>query len=85
MSKGWTSEVATENTARWGEKIVSLQTFDVAIEDRTAAEDAVRLRVGKHAVVQNSRERLSLPGLSAGRVRSRPPVLVPRARLTHSA
>ena len=49
MSKGWTIEVAIENTARWGEKIVSLQTFDVAIEDRTAAEDAVRLRVGKHA------------------------------------
>ena len=81
MSKGWTIEVATENAARWGDKTVSVQVFDVAIEDQSAAEDAVRQRVGEHAVVQNSRERSHL-GLSVGRVRSRPSVLVPRERLT---
>ena len=85
MSKGWTIEVAIENAARWGDKTVSVQVFDVAIEDQSAAEDAVRQRAGKTAVVQSSRERSHLAGLSAGRVRSRPSVLVPRARLTRSA
>ena len=34
MPKGWTIEVATENTGRWGNTVVCLQAFDVAIEDR---------------------------------------------------
>jgi hypothetical protein len=83
MSKGWTIEVAIEDPSRWGSKTISLQSFDVAIEDQNAAEEAVRLRAGTHAIIRIARERY-LPGLSAGRVRSRPAVLVPRSRLVQS-
>jgi hypothetical protein len=82
MIKGWTIEVATEDVARWGDKAVSVQLFDVAIEDLRDAEDAVRQRAGGHAIVQVSRERSRLQGLSPGRIRSRPSVLLPRSRLT---
>jgi hypothetical protein len=85
VSKGWTVEVSTENAARWGDNTVSVQSFDVAIEDQSDAEDAVRQRAGERAVVQFSRERLNLHGLSPGRMRSRPSVLVPRSRLARSA
>jgi hypothetical protein len=81
VSKGWTIETATENAARWGDKTVCVQLFDVAIEDRSAAENAVRQHAGEVAIVQMSRERARIPGLSAGRVRARPSTLVPRSRL----
>lgn len=77
MPKGWTIEMATENTGRWGNTVVCLQAFDVAIEDRLAAENAVRQRAGTSAVLQTSRER-SFPGLSPGRVKSRPSILISR-------
>ena len=48
MSKGWTIEVAIEDAARWGDKAVSVQLFDVAIEDLRDAEAAVRQRAGDH-------------------------------------
>jgi len=48
MSKGWTIEVATEDVARWGDKVVSVQLFDVAIEDPRDAEEAIRQRAGDH-------------------------------------
>ena len=82
MSKGWTIEVATEDVSRWGDTAVTVQLFDVAIEDLRDAEDAVRQRLGDHAIVRMSGERSRLHGLSPGRIRSRPSVLLPRSRLT---
>ena len=80
MSKGWTIDVATEDASHWGSKTVSLQSFDVAIEDQRAAEEAVRQRAGTHAIIRIARERF-FSGLSAGRVRPRPAILIPRSRL----
>jgi hypothetical protein len=83
MPKGWTIEIATENHR--GDRTVCLQSFDVAIEDQTAAEEVVRQRAGKDAVIHISQERSKLPGLSPGRVRPRTSMIVPRSRFAPSA
>jgi hypothetical protein len=81
MSKGWTIEVTIWNPAHWGDHSICVQSFDVAIEDQNNAEDAVRQSAGASAVVQKSLERANFSGLSPGRIRSRPSVLLPRSRL----
>jgi hypothetical protein len=83
VPKGWTIEIAIEDHRC--NRAVHLQSFDVAIEGQTAAEQVVRQRAGESSVICSSQERSQLPGLSPGRVRSRTSILVPRSRLAPSA
>ena len=76
MPKGWTVEVAVQNPGRWGNNVLSLQLFDVAIEDRAAALDAVRHHAAVSSVVRILEQTPHLRGLSPGRVRSRAATLV---------
>ena len=64
MPKGWTVEVAVQNPGRWGNNVLSLRLFDVAIEDRAAALDAVRHHAAVSSVVRILEQTPHLRGLS---------------------
>jgi hypothetical protein len=75
MSKGWKIEARTEHMARSGQ-MVKLQMFDVAIEDKAGALQAVWHHLEGTAVTQIvAKEELSANNrLSPGRVKLRTPI-----------
>ena len=82
-SKGWTVEVTVG--CQTSNRLVCLQSFDIAIENQMEAESMARQRAGNGAVIQASRQRSYLSGLSPGRVRAGRTMIVPRSRLAVSA
>jgi hypothetical protein len=72
MAKGWTVEVTSEYESLRGPKL-RLQLFDVAIEDKMTALEAVRHQARTNMIVQIiAKEQLAAnAALSPGRVRAR--------------